>query len=115
MKEKDQPDLLFENLNSNHPNIMYAIEIMSKFLETKIFYEDIQMKTEVQRNEKKLPVHWKSKIPRLKRNAINADLKVTSATKRQLLKMCHLRHILRTFYFVEKLCSVLKIFKFLYF
>ena len=61
------------------------------------------MKTEVQRNEKKLPVHWKSKIPDFKRNAINSDLKVTSATKRQLLKMCHLRHILITFLFRRKI------------
>ena len=43
------------------------------------------------------------------------ELKVTSATKQWLFKMSHLRHRLRIFYFAEKLCSVLKIFKFLYF
>ena len=75
-KKKDQPDLLFENLNNHHPNIKYTIEIMpQKFLETKIIYEDNQIKTNVHRNERKLPVHWTSKIPkRYKRNAINADL-----------------------------------------
>ena len=46
-----------------------------KFLDTKIIYEDNQIKTKVHRNERKLPVHWTSKIPkRYKRNAINADL-----------------------------------------
>ena len=45
----------------------------------------------------------------------NISSKVTSATKRYILKMFHLRHRLRIFYFVEKLWSVLKIFKFPYF
>ena len=36
-KKKDQPDLLFENLNNHHPNIKYTIETMpQKFLDTKI-------------------------------------------------------------------------------
>ena len=40
-KKKDQPDLLFENLNKSHPNIKYTIETMpEKFLDTKIIYED---------------------------------------------------------------------------
>ena len=46
-----------------------------KFLDTKIIYEDNQIKTKIHRNERKLPVHWTSKIPkRYNRNAINADL-----------------------------------------
>ena len=75
-KKKDQPDLLFENLNNHHPNIKYTIETMpQKFLDKKIIYEDYQIKTKVQRNERKLPVHWALKIPkRYKWNAINADL-----------------------------------------
>ena len=45
-KKKDQPDLLFENLNNHHPNIKYTIETMpQKFLDTKIIYEDNQTKT----------------------------------------------------------------------
>ena len=64
-KKKDQPDLLFENLNNHHPNIKYTIETMpQKFLDTKIIYEDNQIKTKVHRNERKLPVHWTSKIPK---------------------------------------------------
>ena len=56
-KKKDQPDLLFENLNNHHPNIKYTIETMpQKFLDTKIIYEDNQIKTKVHRNERKLPV-----------------------------------------------------------
>ena len=52
-KKKDQPDLLFENLNNHHPNIKYTIETMpQKFLDTKIIYEDNQIKTKVHRNER---------------------------------------------------------------
>ena len=44
-KKKDQPDLLFENLNNHHPNIKCTIETMpQKFLDTKIIYEDSQIK-----------------------------------------------------------------------
>ena len=39
----------------------------------------------------------------------------TSTTKGELFKMSHLRHRLRLFCFIEKLCSVLEISKFLYF
>ena len=75
-KKKDQPGLLFEHLNNHHPNIKYTIETMPpKFLDTKIIYEHNQIKTKVHRNERKLPVHWTSKIAkRYKRNAINAHL-----------------------------------------
>ena len=46
-----------------------------KFLDTKIIYEDNQIKTKVHRNERKIPVHWTSKIPkRYKRKGIKADL-----------------------------------------
>ena len=74
-KKNDQPDLLFENLNNHHTNIKYTIKTMpQRFLDTKIIDEDNQIKTKVHSNERKLPVHWKSKIPkRHKRNAINAD------------------------------------------
>ena len=45
------------------------------FLDTKIIYEDNQIKTKVHWNERELPVHWTSKIPkRSKPNAINSDL-----------------------------------------
>ena len=50
--------------------------MLQKFLDTKIIYEDNQIKTKVRRNERELPVHWTSKIPKgYKGNAINADLK----------------------------------------
>ena len=50
--------------------------MLQKFLDTKIIYEDNQIKTKVRRNERELPIHWTSKIPKGdKRNAINADLK----------------------------------------
>ena len=36
--------------------------MLQKFLDTKIIYEDNQIKTKVRRNERELPVHWTSKI-----------------------------------------------------
>ena len=53
-KKKDQPDLLFENLNNYHHYIKYTIETMPQ----EIFDEDNQIKTKVHRNERNLPVHW---------------------------------------------------------
>ena len=65
-KKKHQADLLFENLNNQNPNIKYPIEAMP---------QRFQFKTKVHRNERKLPVHWTSKIPkRYTQNAISADL-----------------------------------------
>ena len=58
-KKKDQQDLLLENLNNQHVNIKYTIEIMpQKFLDTKIIYEYNQIKSKVHRNERKHPGHW---------------------------------------------------------
>ena len=75
-RKSNQPDELFQKLNSNHPNVRYTIEIKpEKFLDTKIVYNNDSITTEVKRNERKLPVHWSSKVPkRYKRNAIISDL-----------------------------------------
>ena len=72
----NQPDDLFQKLNSNHPNMKYTVEIKPEFfLDTKIVYSNDVLTTEVNRNERKLPVHWSSKVPkRYKRNAIVSDL-----------------------------------------
>ena len=80
-KKKDQPNLLLEKLNNHHHNIKYTIETMpQKFPDTRIIYEDNQIKTKVHRNERKLPVHWTSNIPKCyKQNAVNAYL--NSSTK----------------------------------
>ena len=74
-KKKGQLDLLFENLNNHHPNVKCPIETMpQKFLDTKIIYEDNQVKTKIHRDGRKLPAHWTLKIPKHKRNAIITDL-----------------------------------------
>ena len=45
------------------------------FLDTKIVYSNDSIATEVKCNERKLPVHWSSKVvKRYKRNAIIGDL-----------------------------------------
>ena len=50
-KKKDQPDLLFENLNNHHPNIKYTIETMPrKFLDTKIMIKSKPKYTEMKEN-----------------------------------------------------------------
>ena len=46
-----------------------------KFLVTKLTYENGEISTSVFRSDKKVPVHWSSKIPKkFKRNAVNVDL-----------------------------------------
>ena len=83
-RNKNQPDDLFQKLNTNHPNIRYTVEIKPEFfLDTKIVYSNDVLTTEVKRNERKLPVHWSSKVPkRYKRNAIISDL--NRATRKQM-------------------------------
>ena len=73
---KNKPDALFQKLNSNHPNMKYTVEIKPEtFLDTKIVYSNDVITTEVKRNDRKLPVHWSSKVPKwYKRNAIISDL-----------------------------------------
>ena len=73
---KNQPDDLFQKLNSNHPNMKYTFEVKPEiFLDTKIVYSNDVITTEVKRNDRKLPVHWSSKVPkRYKWNAIISDL-----------------------------------------
>ena len=70
-RNKNQPDDLFQKLNSNHPNMKYTVEVKPEFfLDTKVVYSN-----DVKRNERKLPVHCSSKVPkRYKRNAIISDL-----------------------------------------
>ena len=73
---KDQPDNLFQALYSNHPKIKYTIGVdHDKFLDTKIIQENSIATTEVNLEDRKLPVHWTSRIPkRYKRNSITSDL-----------------------------------------
>ena len=75
-RSKNEPDRLFEKLNSYHKNIKFTVEVApNKFLDTKIEYGEDNVNTSVYRSENKLPVHWTSKIPkRYKRNTINTDL-----------------------------------------
>ena len=71
-RNKNQPDHLFQKLNSNHPNMKYTVEVNPEiFLDTQIVYSNDVIKTEVKHNERKLPVHWSSKVPkRYTRNTI---------------------------------------------
>ena len=67
---------LLKELENNHPNMKYTVEVKPEiFLDTKIVYSNDVITTEVKRNDRKLPVHWSSKVPKwYKRNAIISDL-----------------------------------------
>ena len=55
---KDQPDNLFQALNSYHTKIKYTIEVdPDKFLDTKIIQENGFVMTDVNRKDRKLPVY----------------------------------------------------------
>ena len=71
-RKKNVPDVLFQNLNSHHPNIKLTIEQNpSKFLDTKLTVTRDKVITSVNRKSTKLPIHWSSSVPkRYKRNMI---------------------------------------------
>ncbi|XP_066925101.1 uncharacterized protein [Clytia hemisphaerica] len=72
----NEPDYLFQSMNSYHRNIRFTIETQpTKFLDTDITLINGQVITSVHRKQNKHPTHWSSKIPkRYKRNTINGDL-----------------------------------------
>ena len=69
-------NVLFDQLNSYHPNIKLTIEVNpSKFLDTKLTNISGTCKFNVYRKNTKLPSPWTSETPkRYKRNTINGDL-----------------------------------------
>ena len=69
-------NILFDRLNSYHPNIKLTIEVnASKFLNTKLTNINGNYKFNVYRKNTKLPSPWTSKTPkRYKRNTISGDL-----------------------------------------
>ena len=74
---RNQPDLLYENLNKYHKNIKFTIEVNpTRFLDTKINFDENQtVSTEVYRKTNSLPIHRSSKTPkRYKRNTINTEM-----------------------------------------
>ena len=75
-RNKNEPDDLFQKLNNNHPNMKYTVEVKPDiFLATKIVNGNDVITTEVKRNDRKLPVHRSSKVPKqYERNAIISDL-----------------------------------------
>ena len=74
-RKKNEPDNLFEKLNSYHPSIKLTIEKNpTKSLDTEIIWRGCEIETKVYNKSKKLPVHWFPKIPtRYKRNAITGE------------------------------------------
>ena len=75
-RRKNQPDVLFDKLNSYHPNIKFTLEINpTKFLDTHINRENNRVTYNVYPKESKLPFHWTSSVPKnYKRNIILGEL-----------------------------------------
>ena len=92
---KDQPDNLFQALNNSHPKIKYTIEVdTNKLLDTQVIQKNGIVTTEVNRRDRKLPVHWTSRIPKqYKRNSITSDLNrvlhISSCLKDEISKIRH--------------------------
>ena len=92
---KQQPDNPFQALNSNHPKIKYTIEVnLDKFLDTKINQKNGIVTIKVNRKDRKLSVHWTSRITkRYKRNSIISDLKkalrISSSLKNEIPNVRH--------------------------
>ena len=73
---KDQPDNIFQTLNSNPPQIKYTIQVdPDKLFDTKIIQENGIAMSEVKWKDIKLPVHWTSRISKwYNRDSITSDL-----------------------------------------
>ena len=92
-RKRNNEDKLFNDLNNYHENIKFTLEKNpKKFLDTKIAFEDNNIITEVVSNDRKLPPHWSSKIPkRYKRNIINGELhrakKISSNFDKEIIRI----------------------------
>ena len=75
-RKKNTPDILYDKLNSYHPNIKFSIEIHpSKFLDTHIEINENLVQTSVAAKSTKVPIQWNSAVPKsYKRNNILGDL-----------------------------------------
>ena len=63
-RKRNEPDTLFNTLNSYHPNIKFTLEQNPKrFLDTQIIKENNGIKTQVFVKKSMYPVHWSSKVP----------------------------------------------------
>ena len=72
-RSKNQPDDVFQKLNSNHPNMKYAVEVKPEiFLDIKIVYCNDVITIQVRFNERKSPVH--KVLKQYERNAIISAL-----------------------------------------
>ena len=76
IEEKNQPDELFERMNKYHPNINFTVEVnSSKFLDTKIYRDNNEIKSIAYHKETKLPSQWTSAVPKhCKKNVSIGDL-----------------------------------------
>ena len=75
-RKRNEPDELFDKMNSYHPNIKLTIEIsLKKFFDTKILRSSNQIHCFMYHKENKKLIHWNSAVPKsYKRNVIIGDV-----------------------------------------
>ena len=74
-RKRNEPDELFDKMNSYHPNIKLAIEIsLEKFLDTKILRTSMQIHCFMYQKVNTKPIHWNLAVSKsYKRNVIIGD------------------------------------------
>ena len=75
-RKRNEPDNLFDKMNSYHSNIKLTIEIRpQKFLDTKILRTSNKILYFMYQKENKQLIHWNSAVPKsYKRNVITGDV-----------------------------------------
>ena len=75
-RKRNEPDELFDKMNSYHPYIKLTIEInLQKILDTKIIKTSNQVQCFMYQQGNKQPIHWNSAVPKsCKRNVIIGDV-----------------------------------------
>ena len=76
-RKRNEPDELFDKMNSCHPSIKLTIETSpKKLLDTKILRTCNQIQCFVYRKENRKPIQWNSAVPKsYKRNVIIGDVR----------------------------------------
>ncbi|KAK3731001.1 hypothetical protein QZH41_006646 [Actinostola sp. cb2023] len=108
-RKTTSPDLLLQDLNSYHQNIVFTVEENpSHFLDTAFQYKDNGFSTSTYNKPGKLPTHWKSAIPikwkrNTLRNALHRTIQITSNWKSDLQNIINrFQHAGYPWHFIQK-------------
>ncbi|KAK3725312.1 hypothetical protein QZH41_002588 [Actinostola sp. cb2023] len=108
-RKTTSPDLLLQDLNSYHQNIVFTVEENpSHFLDTAFQYKDNGFSTSTYNKPGKLPTHWKSAMPikwkrNTLRNALHRTKQITSNWKSDLQNIINrFQHAGYPWHFIQK-------------